>query len=252
MVKVGLQLHPQTPQLDDLRAAWKTADELGADSLWIWDHFFPPLYGGPTDPHFEGWTLLAAMAVETQRAAIGMLVSCISYRNPHLLADMTRTIDHLAHGRVVLGLGSGWMERDYVEYGFEFGTVRSRAEGLAAAIPTIRDRLDRLVPRAVGSVPILIGGVGHQITLRTVAAHAQAWNAGGSPEAYAMHSARLTECCLEIGRDPASVERTVAVRSDYLERWEEYVAAGATHLIVMTAAPYDMTPFLWLRDRVAG
>jgi probable F420-dependent oxidoreductase len=242
-LKVGLQLHPQTWDLGPLRTAWRDADAAGADSLWIWDHFFAP-YGEASDPHFEGWTLLAAMAVETRQAAIGMLVSCVSYRNPNLLADMARTIDHLSGGRVVLGLGSGWRELDYTEYGYEYGTVRSRALAMRVAIPTITTRLDALVPRSIGPMPIMIGGVGHEITLRTAARYAQMWNAGGPPEEFAEHNRRLDECCAEIGRDPESVERTVAIRPENLPRWEEYVAAGATHLIVMTPAPYDLQPFL--------
>ena len=239
--RIGVQLHPQATTVDDLRRAWRAADALGVDSIWVWDHFYP-LYGDPDAAHFEAYTLLSAMAVETSSARIGALVTCNSYRNPELLADMARTIDHLAGGRFVLGIGSGWFERDYEEYGYEFGTAAGRLRALGEALPRITARWAALNPGPVGELPILIGGSGEQVTLRLVAEHAQAWNTFGPPEKFAAKSAVLDEWCARLGRDPRSIERTVGIGTNEVGDWKAYVEAGADHLIVMLGHPFDLDP----------
>ena len=252
-LRVGVQLHPQATTVDGMRDAWRTADELGADSIWTWDHFYP-LYGDPDAAHFEGWTLLSVMAADTSRAKLGMLVSGNNYRNPELLADMARTLDHVSHGRMYLGVGAGWFERDYAEYGYEFGTAPSRLRQLGHDLPRMRARLAVLNPGAVGQLPILIGGAGEKVTLRLVAEHADAWNTFGPPENFARKSAVLDEWCAKIGRDPATIERTVAVDPGDVGDIERYVDSGATHVIVMIGSPFDLTPLESLieqRDRIA-
>lgn len=251
-LRVGVQLHPQATTVEDLRAAARAADEMGADSIWVWDHFYP-LYGDPDAAHFEAWTLLAALAADTSRARLGTLVTGNSYRNPELLADMARTTDHIAGGRLYLGVGSGWFERDYDEYGYDFGTAVGRLRQLEADLPRMRARLAKLTPPPVGDLPLLIGGSGEKLTLRLVAEHADAWNAFGPPDSFAHKNGVLDEWCAKVGRDPSSIERTVAVQGDDVDDVGRYVEAGADHVIVMTGAPFDLGPLASLieqRDRL--
>ena len=239
--KVGVQFHPQATSVEAMRDAWRAADDLGVDSIWIWDHFFP-LYGDPDAAHFEAYTLLAAAAADTAHADLGALVSCNSYRNPNLLADMARTIDHISGGRFVLGIGSGWFDRDYREYGYEFGTAGSRLRDLEAALPIIMDRFSRLEPPPRGRLPILIGGSGEKVTLRLVAEHADAWNAFGPPDNYARKSRVLDDWCVRLDRKPSQIERTVAINGSEVDDWQAYLDAGAEHLIVMVGPPFDLAP----------
>jgi probable F420-dependent oxidoreductase len=253
-LKVGVQLQPPDATVAEMREAWRTADAMGADSIWVWDHFYP-LFTDPDGTHFEGWTLLSTMASDTSRAMLGTLVTGNSYRNPELLADMARTLDHVSDGRMYLGVGAGWFERDYTEYGYEFGTVGARLRQLEADLARMKSRLAKLHPGPVGKLPILIGGAGEKVTLRLVAEYAAAWNTFGPPDNYERLNGVLDEWCRKIGRDPAEIERTVAVQMDDFHDIERYVDAGAEHIIVMIRSPYDLTPLQSLldqRDALAG
>jgi probable F420-dependent oxidoreductase len=239
--RVGVQLHPQDTTVAELLDATAAAEALGADSVWIWDHFYP-LYGDPDAAHFEAYTLLAAMAERTERVQLGALVTCNSYRNPNLLADMSRTIDHISGGRFTLGIGSGWFERDYDEYGYEFGTARGRLADLERDLPVIRERLGRLSPPPLGRLPILIGGSGRKVTLRLVAEHADGWNTFGPPDNFAELNGVLDDWCDRVGRERGAVERTVAINANEVGDAEAYLEAGADHVIVMVGHPYDLDP----------
>jgi probable F420-dependent oxidoreductase len=241
-MKIGVQIQPQATSVTEMRDAWKKADALGVDSLWTWDHFYP-LFGDPDATHFECYSLLSVMAVDTCHATIGALVTCYSYRNPHLLADMARTIDHLSRGRFVLGLGSGWFERDYTEYDYEFGTAPGRLKILEAGLPIVKERLNKLNPGPVnGKIPLMIGGSGEKVTLRLVAQHADMLNTFGPVDNFRRKNDILNEWCAKVGRDPRAIERTVAIEPKDLVDAEGYAAAGADHLIVMLSAPFDLDP----------
>ena len=240
-MKIGVQIQPQATSVKAMRQAWRAADDLGVDSLWTWDHFYP-LFGDPEAEHFECYTLLAAMAADTKHATIGALVTCYSYRNAQLLADMARTIDHISDGRFILGIGSGWFERDYQEYGYEFGTGPGRLKLLEAGLPVIKERMSKLNPGPVnGKIPLMIGGSGERVTLRLVAQYADQLNTFGPPENFKRKNDILNEWCAKVGRNPKDIERTVAVKPEELENDSEYAAAGADHMIVMLSQPFDLS-----------
>ncbi|MBW4042772.1 MAG: LLM class F420-dependent oxidoreductase [Acidobacteria bacterium] len=204
-VRIAVQVAPQHLPILALRDAAVRVEELGADLVLNWDHFYP-LSGDPAGLHFEAWTQLAQWAEATERIEIGPLVNCNSYRNPALQADMARTIDHISGGRFVFGTGSGWAERDYTEYGYEFGTVGSRLNDLARDLPIVRDRWTKLNPPPVRRIPILIGGAGEQKTLRLVAEHADIWHSFVAPEALPHKLDVLQQHAEAIGRDVAEIE----------------------------------------------
>ncbi|HEY8169093.1 MAG TPA: LLM class F420-dependent oxidoreductase [Candidatus Limnocylindrales bacterium] len=231
-IRIAAQLHPQHGTYRDIRRAAVRSEELGYDIVYTWDHFFP-LYGDRDGPHFECWSLLAAWAEATERIELGPLVACNAYRNPQLLADMARTVDHVSGGRVILGLGAGWKRRDFEEYGYAFGTMGARIAALGEAIPDIRRRLGTLEPPPVRPLPLLIAGTGPRRTLRLVARYADAWHAAfpEHPDEVERAIAALRGWCAEVGRDPAAIEWSVGVEPTDLERFldedaDAYVALG--------------------------
>jgi probable F420-dependent oxidoreductase len=254
-VTIGVQVIPQHGDYEAMKRAWLEADDLGVDRIYNWDHFYP-LSGDPNGKHFESLTIQAAMAALTKRAEISSLVICNSYRNPELLADMARTIDHISGGRFVLGIGSGWFQKDYDEYGYEFGTAGSRLRDLAAALPRIKARWTKLNPPPLRRIPILIGGGGEKVTLRIVAEHADVWHTFGDAKTLKRKSDVLDEWCAKVGRDPAEIQRSTTVTRLSGERQnpDNALDLGFTDFVVsVQGADWDLAPLreaLAWRDRL--
>ncbi|HEY0217948.1 MAG TPA: LLM class F420-dependent oxidoreductase [Cellulomonas sp.] len=241
-LRIGVQIQPQHADYGQIRDAVRRAEDLGVDVIFNWDHFFP-LYGDADGKHFECWTMLGAWAEQTSRVQIGALVTCNSYRNPELLADMARTVDHISGGRLILGIGAGWFEKDYDQFGYEFGTAGSRIAGLAEALPRIRSRWAAANPAPTRDIPVLIGGGGERKTLRVVAEHADVWHSFGDLDTLTRKSAILDEHGEAVGRDTASlIERSVGVSAPPSEVAQPLVDAGVTLFTVGTGGPdYDLS-----------
>jgi F420-dependent oxidoreductase-like protein len=212
----------------EVRDACLAAERAGWDSVWIDDHLLAD-EGDPTDAKLEGWVTLAALAVLTARVRLGLLVGANTFRAPGLTAKLATTVDHLSNGRLVLGLGGGWFEREHEAFGIDFGSgFGERLDRLDEAIGLIRRLLDGETVTHQGRfytmhdaicaplpiqtrLPILIGGSGPTKTLRTTARYADLWNGYGSPERIAATSEVLRQRCAEIGRPFEAIERTVTL-----------------------------------------
>jgi F420-dependent oxidoreductase-like protein len=220
-LRFGIQTPNSDVTWDRLRATWREAEALGFDSAWLFDHFLP-IFGDEDGPCLEGWTALAALAADTSRMQVGILVTGNTYRNPALLAKMATTVDHISHGRLVLGIGASWFEREHAAYGFPFGTARERAKKLEEALRVITAlwsedhptfvgdhyRLER-APFAPPNVqqprpPIVIGGQGKRWIVPLVARYGDGWNAvsGVTPDGIRERRAIIERECARIGRSP--------------------------------------------------
>jgi len=224
-VKFGIQTPNQDVSWDQLLAIWKEADALGFDSAWVYDHFIP-IFGNQDGPCLEGWTALAALAQATEHIRVGVLVTGNTYRNPALLAKMATTVDQISRGRLVLGIGAGWFERDHTAYGFDFGTPHERAKKLEEALQVITKlwnddhpsftgkyyKLDH-APFAPPNVqkphpPIVIGGQGERWIVPLVARYGDGWNAVTGVGADGIRDRRkiIADECRRIGRTPCPTE----------------------------------------------
>jgi probable F420-dependent oxidoreductase len=250
MVEIAVQIQQQHADYPAIRRAVSKAEEMGVDAVFNWDHFFP-LYGDPDGLHFECWTMLGAWAEATESIEIGALVTCNSYRNPELLADMARTVDHISGGRLILGIGAGWFRRDYDEYGYEFGTAGSGWPTSIGA-PRIAERLGKLNPPPVRPIPIMIGGGGEKKTLRYTAEFADIWHGFGNAETIAHKNGVLDSHCAAIGRDPAEISRSCGARVGNPASGDALLAAGADIITLGIDGDtgYDLAPVAdWLAWR---
>jgi probable F420-dependent oxidoreductase len=221
-VRVGVQLWPGgTPDYRTWRQAVLHAEELGADAIFGYDHFHKPFVqivdgkpqledDQPDVNNFEGWTALASWGEITHRADIGLLVTGIPYRNPELVADMARTVDHISGGRLVLGLGAGWYPKDFMVYGYEYGSVRSRMDNFEDALARIKHRLAHLTPAPLRNIPILIGGGGEKRTIPVAAQYADIWHSFEPIDEFRRKDDLLRRIATDAGRDEAQIERAMA------------------------------------------
>ena len=256
-IRLGVQVQPQHATYQHIRETVVELEQLGVDILFNWDHFFP-LSGEPDGPHFESWTELASWAELTSRVEFGCLVNCNSYRNADLQADMARTLDHISAGatgtgRFIFATGAGWFERDYDEYGYEFGTPGSRLDALAEALPRIEERWTKLNPPPTRDIPILIGGAGEKKTLRIVAQHADIWHSFVSPEDLPRKLAILAEHGAAVGRDISEIELSNELRNRDESVADALLDAGVTLFTLGLSGPeYDLAPVKkWLSWRDA-
>ncbi len=239
-IRIGVQIQPQQADYREIRNAVAAAEEAGVDIVFNWDHFFP-LYGDADGKHFECWTMLGAWAEATERVEIGALVTCNTYRNPSLLADMARTVDHISDGRLILGLGAGWFERDYDEFGYPFGTAGSRIADLAAALPLIKARWSKSNPAPTREIPILIGGGGERKTLKIVAEHADIWHGFGDVGVIEHKCEVLDQWCADVDRAPDAIERSTAVESSPDQVADGLLATGVGLFTIGIGGPsYDL------------
>ncbi|MCU0478750.1 MAG: TIGR03560 family F420-dependent LLM class oxidoreductase [Chloroflexi bacterium] len=226
-IRFGAQLWSQATTWPALADAAVASEEAGWDSVWTWDHLHA-IFGPWEQPVFEGWLAMAAIAARTSRVRVGLMVGANTFRNPGHTAKLAATLDHVSGGRAVLGIGGAWFAREHEAFGIDFGaTVGERLDRLEEAVGLMRRLLDgerfshagrfyRLddalaSPRPVQEhLPILVGGSGPRKTLRTVARWADGWNTSGTLEEVAARDAILREHCAAVGRDSATIERTVS------------------------------------------
>ena len=225
-MRFGAAFWIQRTDWPSLRDAAVAAERAGFDSLWFDDHLLAD-EGDWHDPKLEGWAALAALAPLTTRARLGLLVAANTFRNPGLTAKLATTLDHISNGRLILGIGGGWFGLEHQAFGLDFGAgFGERLDRLEEAVELIErllagervnheGRFYRFAdavcePRPIqGRLPILIGGSGREKTLRTVARHADLWNAYASPARVSESLSILRDRCAEIGRPYDSIDKTV-------------------------------------------
>jgi F420-dependent oxidoreductase-like protein len=219
------------------------AEQLGYDSLWVYDHF----HNVPAPAHeavFECWTTMAAISQLTTRIRLGQMVGCTPYRNPGLLAKITSNIDVISGGRLDWGIGAGWYDGEFRGYGYEFPSAKERIGMLRETVEIVKSMwtdaettykgryytLDggQCDPKPLQNPhpPIWIGGGGEQLTLRVVARHADRSNFGGKPHEFARKCEILKEHCKAVGRDYDEIVKTISGEVFVRETEDEILAAG--------------------------
>ncbi len=280
-ISFGIATAPQQVEYDDLLRVWLEADTIPViEHAWLFDHLMP-IAGDRQGPIFEGWTLLAALAAQTRRLRLGLLVTSNRFRAPAVLAKIATTVDIVSGGRLDFGIGAGsrpslpWARREYDSHGLPYDDFGDSVDALAEACTVIKRLWTETEPfdfdgrhvKLVGAFgnpkpvqrphpPILIGGRSSR-TLRVAAEHADACNiAGVDIDDVAARSALLDRYCVEAGRDPASIVRSTNVGVSYEDpaatRSAVGAAAGAgfTHLVLSLSTPYPDGVARWIAEEI--
>jgi alkanesulfonate monooxygenase SsuD/methylene tetrahydromethanopterin reductase-like flavin-dependent oxidoreductase (luciferase family) len=277
----GIMTAPQQVDYDDILRVWREADAIpGIEHAWLFDHLMP-LGGDPLGPTFEGWTLLSALAAQTERLRVGLLVTSNRFRPPAMLAKIAATVDVVSGGRLDFGIGAGsrtshpLARREYEAHGLPFHDGTTAMASLAEACTTIRRLWTETEPFDVHGThvqltgafcspkplqrphpPIVIGGRSAPL-LRIVAEHADVWNIpGGDLDDALSRSALLDRYCAEIGRDPATITRSMhlSVSYDQPHTTRDAIAAATDakfqHIVLGLPAPYPAGVAQWVADEL--
>jgi len=259
----GIKTSQQHTTWEAIQQVWQEADANPAfEHGWLFDHF-NPIHSDIEGPCFEGWTMLAALAAQTSRIRLGLMVAGNTYRHPAIHAHMAATVDVISNGRVDFGVGAGWNEYEHDSMGIPLYPPGERIRRLGEACELTRmlftEHLTnydgryyqlkdaRLEPKPVQKPwpPFVIGGGGEKLTLRVAAQYADIWNFTGTEVDTFKHKVNvLQEHCVAVGRDPGEIELSVQARIDYddlqsaAETLKPLIEAGATHLILILNYPY--------------
>ncbi len=273
----GIKTSPQHTTYDAILSVWQEADANPAfEHAWLFDHF-NPIQGELDGPCFEGWTMLSALAAQTSRLRLGLMVAGNTYRHPAVHAHMAATVDVISGGRLDFGVGAGWNVYEHESMGIPLYPPGERIRRLGEACEITRRlftqpltdfdgqyyHLDqaRLEPKPIQKPypPFVIGGSGEQLTLRVVAEYADIWNfTGPDPSIYPHKIAVLREHCATIGRNPDEIEFSVQVRIDpndlnpTIDALQFYIDNGASHFILMLTYPYPDDIVARLAEEVVG
>ena len=281
-VQFGIMTAPAQVDYHDIVRVWREADALPEiEHAWLYDHLMP-IFGDPLGPAYEGWTLLSALAAQTERVRLGLLVTSNRFRPPAMLAKIAATADVVAGGRLDFGIGAGsrpshpLARREYEMHGMPFHDFEHSVESLSEALTVIRrlwtedepfDLHGKHVdvtgaycnPKPVQRPypPIMIGGRSSAL-LRVVAEHADLWNipGGGDIDDLVGRSVLLDHYCAQIGRDPAAITRSIHLTVSYEQpdvtraRMREAIDASFTHVILGLPAPYPESVAQWVVDEL--
>ena len=273
----GIKTAPQHTTYEAMLQVWKQADENSAfDHAWLFDHY-APIHSDIDGPCLEGWTTLAALAAQTSRIRIGLMVTGNTYRHPAVLASIAGTVDSISRGRLDLGIGAGWNEYEHNSMGIPLYAPAERIRRLDETCQIIKQLFTQEVTTFEGRYyqlkearrepkpvqqpypPFVIGGSGEQLTLRVVAKHAAVWNfVNGTVEEFQRKVGILKQHCEAVGRDIQTIDLSTQVRVDYdnlaeaAQRTQAFIEAGANHFVYTLTFPYPEDIISRLADEVVG